>query len=415
MLHAFVRRNVQEIRDDPALRIHGALLGVTHLLTLLFWLIRRPLDEILLARVPICWPFWESCHEHRVLDARGVLALECVYFFVSFVSIVLFAQKRTVHAAWWVLLATNALKLAIVVQDYQLRLNQHYMAGLATLVFLFFPGKRDLCRLAVVGFYFAAGLVKLDHEWLSGAALVGELWLFRGAALPWACAYVVVLELAIVWGLLARHRWVFWPALAQIVVFQLFSWPIVGFFYPTLMYCLLALFVLVRFVPAPGASAATDPAPHPVVALARRRAPRSTYAYVVGFALLQVVPLLFPGDSALTGEGRMFAIHMFDALAVCKAYAMVHLPGRERRPVRVLGREVARIRCDPIVVWNRAKALCRTRHRGARPFEDLDLYLDARRRSERAFSRIIAYRSFCTRTPSYDLWRHNAWILPTGS
>jgi len=62
------------------------------------------------------------------------------------------------------------------------------------------------------------------------------------------CVYVIVLELGVTWGLLARRAWIFWTALAQFLVFHALSWQVVGFFYPLLMFAILAIFPLSRLV-----------------------------------------------------------------------------------------------------------------------------------------------------------------------
>jgi hypothetical protein len=63
------------------------------------------------------------------------------------------------------------------------------------------------------------------------------------------------------------------------------------------------------------------------------------------------------------------------------------------------------------VFFNRARALCRGRDRGA-AFTDFDLYVSARRSTDPAMRPLIALHDVCATAPTYDLWRHNRWILP---
>jgi hypothetical protein len=44
-------------------------------------------------------------------------------------------------------------------------------------------------------------------------------------------------------------------------------------------------------------------------------------------------------------------------------------------------------------------------------FQDLDLFLTARRASDGEMKRVIATRGFCAKRERYDPFRHNAWIL----
>ena len=54
------------------------------------------------------------------------------------------------------------------------------MAFWACFVYLLIPGKRDAVRLLLVLFYFWAGTLKVNWEWISGAALYRPLWFFTG-------------------------------------------------------------------------------------------------------------------------------------------------------------------------------------------------------------------------------------------
>ena len=88
-----------------------------------------------------------------------------------------------------------------------------------------------------------------------------------GVGVVAACAYVIVLELVVSWGLLARRAWIFWAAFAQFLLFHALSWQVVGFFYPLLMFAILTIFPVSRLV-EPAGSALRFP-----VRSARPRAP----------------------------------------------------------------------------------------------------------------------------------------------
>src|SRR5262249_58045649 len=67
-----------------------------------------------------------------------------------------------------------------------------------------------------------------------------------------------------------------------------------------------------------------DPQKGLLVALVTGRQLRSVYALAALFSLLQLIPYAFPGDRALTGQGRLYALHMFDARAACEGWADLH-------------------------------------------------------------------------------------------
>jgi len=401
----WLRANVDEIADDRALLLYGALLALTHTLSFAQWRWVQPLElYVTRSPSPICWPFLPDCGALRFLDAGGAVALAWSYGALSLIGAALFLLgRRRAGLAWAVLLALTLLKAAIVLQDFRLRLNQHYMAGVASLVFLFLPRKREAVRVTIVLFYFWAGALKLNREWLSGSALYNtDAFWIKGRLLPFACAYVLVLEMAISWGLLARRAWVFWSALFQFALFHVFSWPVVGFFYPLLMFDLLAIHPLCRWFPGPRAE--VDP-----LALLHGRAAPSTWALVGGFSLLQLVPLAIPGDSALTGEGRLFAVHMFDARIECEVRYVVTLANGQRLTMGGPEDLPVRIACDPIVHWNVARNYCR-RFGHDPAFGRLDVYVSSRHSDETSFRPVVAVQDFCAQDPGYRTWWHNDWI-----
>src|SRR5438445_10857213 len=401
----FLRAQIAEIEGDAALRWYGVALAFLHVVTYLYWVDQRVVAFVHAAAEPICWPVAPECEKLRVLSAAGVALLLRAYFAAAVGAGLLFASRRLVPWAYAGLVLVNLLKLDVMLLDYRLRMNQHYMGFFAAFAYLLVPGKRDALRVLVTLFYFWAGSLKLNWEWISGAGLYRPMWPFSGVGVVAACVYVIVLELGVTWGLLAKRAWIFWAAVAQFLLFHALSWQVVGFFYPLLMFAILAIFPLSR---------AVDPRDPPVgllTALWTGRARRSFYATALGFSLLQLAPYAFPGDPALTGEGRLYALHMFDARPICEGWAELHNADgtTTRRDLKL--RLDTRIACDPIVYFNRARNLCRQRDLGRIAFQDLDLHLSARRATDGQLRRVIATSGFCARRERYDPFRHNAWIL----
>ena len=401
----FLRAQIAEIEGDAALRWYGVALAFLHVVTYLYWVDQRVVAFVHAQAEPICWPLVLECEKLRVLSAAGVALLLRAYFAAAIGAGLLFASRRLVPWAYAGLVLVNLLKLGVMLLDYRLRMNQHYMGFFATFAYLLVPGKRDALRVLVTLFYFWAGTLKLNREWISGAGLYRPMWPFSGVGVVLACAYVLVLELGVAWGLLAKRAWIFWTSFAQFLVFHALSWQVVGFFYPLLMFAILTVFPLSRLVEP------RDPSEGLLVALWRGHALRSVYALAALFSLLQLVPYAFPGDRTLTGQGRLYALHMFDARATCVGWAdLRYADGTTTRRDLKLPLDT-RIACDPIVFFNRARNLCRQRDAGHIAFEDLDLFLSARRASDGEMKRVIATRGFCAKGERYDPFRHNAWIL----
>jgi len=406
-IRGWFQRQIDEIAQDRVLRLYGVALAYVNVLTFVYWYARRDVTSILSnASTPICWPFWENCHAWRVLTPEAIAAILWVYLALSLVAGACFFSKRRVAWGYWGLVIVNAIRIAIMAQDFTLRLNQHYMANWAALAFLFFPHRRVLVPALLVSFYFWAGVLKLDMEWLSGAALYNKdkLWMPE-ALVPASCVYVVVLEMVILFGLYARRNWIFWATLGQLLLFHIYSWPIVGFYYPMLMFGLASIFPLMRLLDPPSRwLAAKD------LAAPKLRLPAAVL--LGGFAFTQFAPMAFPGDAAITGEGRLFALNMFDARVVCHGSATFHLADGRTRTLSLSNRRYSkRIACDPVLYFNLARNECRRLDVRKPKAIDLDLNLKSRRTTDPQLRDVIHIPNFCTSDVTYDMWRPNDWIL----
>src|SRR4030095_10304830 len=174
----FIRSQIAEIERDDALRWYGAALAFLHVVTYLFWVDQRIVAWVHAEAEPICWPLMPECERLRVLSAAGAALLLRAYFAAAIGAGLLFAWRRLVPWAYAVLVLVNLLKLGIMLLDYRLRMNQHYMGFLSTFANLVVPGKRDALRFLFTLFYFWAGTLKLNWEWISGAGLYRPMWPF---------------------------------------------------------------------------------------------------------------------------------------------------------------------------------------------------------------------------------------------
>ncbi len=387
----FFRAQIDEIRRDPALRAYGAVLGAVHALGYLYWSLVQPAAEIASARTSVvCWPFLQDCARYRVLGRGPLEAVLLVYLATGLLATMLFWRERLVGLAYGLLATASVLEIAVTFLDYRLRLNQHYMAAWVTLVFLLCPHKRVLLQWVIVAFYFWAGTLKLDSDWLSGAALYGKQpWLVPHALIVPGCWYVVVLELVLSFGLLSRRRWLRWLVFGQFALFHLASWGVVGFYYPLLAVGISAIFPLCWWWEG---------------ALER---PRAAYALVAAFSALQLLSHAYPGDTAITGEGRWLALHMFDAAVTCEPSVRMGARKYAIRPHAL----PARIQCDPLVYLGFARAICE-KNTGRRGFDDFELVLRSRHLRDPALHTVVDIPRFCASHTTYAAWRHNPWISP---
>jgi hypothetical protein len=394
--------------DDPVLRWYGALLAACHVLTAVAWFTYKHVATLVTGEDRVCWPLWPGCEGARALltpsSAKGLVVL---YAALGVVATALFLLRRTTPAVI-ALAAGSVLGAAIYALDYRLRMNQTYMLAWVVVVFLLAPRKHEVLQALVALFYAWAGTLKLHREWVSGAALYAQPLGVPRALTSEACIYVLVLELALVWGLFASSpRWRV-TVYAQLVLFHVVSWTVVGYFYPLLMLAVTAIYPLVWAL-EPGRALTWG---------RLRREPelaRPVGAIVAAFSAVQLVPRAFPGDTAVTGEGRIFALHMFDARVECEGGAVLRVGGRPTARVPIISQgSDARTQCDPIVIAAQASRLC-TLVAARKPVPAVDVTVDAKRSTDDAMQPLIHVQDFCAAGIVYSPWRHNAWIgAPSG-
>lgn len=385
---------------------YGAALSLLHPLVALSWILDKRIALLLTTPDYVCWPLLPGCHVVRDwLSPNGVLFVVAAYAALGGIACALFAARKE-RAGTSAFVAATVVGFAIYALDYRLRSNQSYMFAWIALAFLFRtrasagPKRRlEMCSILLPLLYAWAGLLKTNTEWMSGAALYEPPLFVPQSLVPAACLYVLVLELALVWGLFSSDPRIRWAVYAQLVLFHIVSWKVVGFFYPLLMLGLTSVFPLVWLL-----------CPADTLTWKRLRSERDLRhdALAVGGILsaFQLVPRLFPGDTAITGEGRLFAVHMFDAKVACSGGATIG-----PRKVEVIAQDEAiRMRCDPIVLRANIQHLCRKVH-GAR----VDVAIDAKRSTDAEMQPLIHADDVCRQRLSYSVLRHNPWISAGGS
>ena len=387
---------------DSVIASYSWAVLASHAVVFLYFLDTDALTILTKSVEPLCWPYFQSCWQVR-FDTTAPIAI-LMFIQVLLIMTATFALATRHHRMFWILMiALNAYLLLIISLDYRFRANEFYMLLWLNVVFLFWPAKRWAIPLILMSFYFWAGSLKLNFEWLSGAVLYHDLYIFP-PRLAWiACTYVVVLEMAVIWGLLARRAWVRWLVLCQLALFHDESLSQIHWFYPLLMAALLSWFVIDWMS---GDNAGTVS----FSSLWQGRAPRSAYVLLAIFASCQLAPFLYHGNKVLTGQGRIFALHMFEARQVCDVRAVVH--NKNQMPTLVdllLPGLPPRMVCDPIVYYDRVSNLCRTSATDP-SFVDADFVMHARRATDAAMTTIVDEANFCSRHIRYNIFSNNNWM-----
>ena len=396
----FVSRNIADIQGSRWLRHFGVALSFTHVLTFAFWLSDGKYLEILRSPEPVCWPFLTNC-EGSLRPFLGQTFL-WIYLVLGITGVALFLSKgpRRTGWAWWTLAALTAMKSLALLQDYRLMGNYNYMQLLVSLAFLLLPAKEDLVPKLIVGFYFWAGTLKLNTEWLSGVVFYNPVT--TGWPLYALCTYAVFLELFLSFALVSRRGRIFVPVMIQFVLFHGFSWWEVGFFYPCLMFCLDSALVM-RFIFDPDKGSERT-----VFERWRETAPATAWVLAV-FSVAQLIPRIHPGDPALTGQGRLFALSMLDARTECESVIVARSGDRRSEIPFSIPFLQPRIHCDPAVYFGFAKNLCR-KGRAIDPSYSVSMVLRSMRSTDSDPRTVISESDFCREDLRLSVFRANPWI-----
>ena len=394
--------NITEIAEDKALRIYGVCLGVSFLATYLFFLIYQNHLYLTDPHEAICWPFFSQCRDFHILSpVQAQLSIHLLGLF-SFAFTLSFIWNK-IKTGYYLLLITWLYELLLILQDFRFRQNQHYMLLWTTLAYLFIPKKREAITFLIISFYWWAGRLKINEEWLSGSIIYKEMWLIPTRYFPLACTYVVVLELIFIWALAVRKSRFFWPVYIQLILFHIISWSQVGFYYPILMSGIISAFPLFYFYPGSERSFGD---------LIRGKLEKSTYALILVVGFLQIIPLLYPGDSTLVGQGRIFALHMFEARQKCEVIVIEKFKNRIPQKLDLAQKDLPpRIMCEPILYFNRVQNQCLKMKQDPH-FIDLDFYMNIGKATMPVMKPLISTQDFCSQNLHYHPILPNPWIKP---
>lgn len=385
---SYLKRQIQEILSSKALQIYGGLLALTHVLSAYFWM-DRSLDLVVKGRdisTPLCWPIAPFCNSLRFTDTIGAAHFLELYSLLGICGAALFFLGK-IRWGYIVLIFLLLLKVFFTSLSYGLMGNYHYMSFFVQIAFLFFPQKKTLIPFFVGIFYWGAGILKFDPEWLSGVALITPS--FLPAQLQHvSLIYAVILECIFVFGLFSRNKWIRAGTLLQFVLFHIFSWHIVGYFYPLTMFLVLGLFILIPFYKEDW-DAFIDKS------LWNKT---STVVMCILLILLQVVPTFISKDPATSGTPRILSLNMLDAKIECETLLIRHQPNAEETYDPFVKAPSTRTQCDPLIFLSQIEAVCKNSQ------EKFDFWLQSRRTTSDRYHTRLFVTDVCSKSPARLLW-----------
>jgi hypothetical protein len=394
-MNEFLKRQIDEIKGDRHTAWYGAFLALTHFVSMIAFL--NWWQPQIAGSTGNCWPFFETCRSFRINSELAVLALISFYGILASVTTGLFAARVRLGLAYGLFAALLLLKYFLIVQDYRNMGNYHVMPAIICLIYLFVPRKLAVSALFIVAFYVTAGTLKLHPQWLSGFVL-GRPPFLDTSTFSALNTYVVYLEMVISFALLAKNRWIKWLAFTQFALFHAASYYWVGFFYPSVMACLLMVFPL---------GWSKDSQPFALIGLRDSWQPAA--ALLALYAMFQLYPLAYPGDPAVHGKGRILALNMYDATTKCVDFSLARFSDRTVETSGTFQHYAQRIHCDPILYLDEARRQC-ARFSLEKDFLDLDLELWSRRTTDFDFQKTISVRDFCSKDHRYEVFGRNHWV-----
>ncbi len=363
----FIKKNIRVIEDDPTLIIYGAILCLIHAINSFLWMNQTtPLGHV-------CWSFAPDCKNIAGLIVSYQKEILLLYFFFSVLTGTLLLLKK-VRWGYGLFLFLEMIKLGYHLSDYRHMGNYHYMVHIINFLFLFALNKKNIIKLFLVLFYLGAGIIKFNTDWLSGMALLAPTYLL-GKWLEWACVYVIILELLFVFGLLSNKKNLRSLVLIQLIAFHLYSWHIVGYYYPCIMLGMISLFIIDK----------DD---------FRFHFDKKEKGYIVFFVLAQAIPLIFSMDSGLTGKYRVLSLNMLDAKSVCETNLFLKYKNKTIEYNPDFLDTGVRIQCDPILTVNKIYQTCEDQKKNA-DFLDIDFNHQVKRISSAENIIDWTYRDVC--------------------
>lgn len=367
------------------------LFGLTfsHLVTAYFWASSSAWMHYSLQNHKIyCYPIFKSCYELVFSDLFYVKYIFFGYLIISAITIALIIFGRN-KVTFGLFVCLFFLKFSILLSRYNFMGNYHTMHLTMVIVTLFAKQSLDKYRFVLCLQYFFAGLLKLNLEWLSGAALTSySQYLLKGPFHVLSLAYVPVLELILIWGLLSKNSFLRKLTLLQLVIFHLYSIIVVGAYYPLIMAGLLwPVFYVEANTYFKNENRKTF-----FEIFSFRNVPQTLSSlFIVLIIVWNLTVKLNSMDPAMDGYIRYLSLNMLDARLTCRntLYEVKDNMDIVSVDVPYLARSL-RVRCDPLVFDTFLRRLCKKN-----PTKNFLFLLESKRTTQNHFTEIRNYKDAC--------------------
>jgi hypothetical protein len=359
-------------------------LTFAHLITSIYWLNGKNWLSFGLENNKVyCYPILKNCFKFSAENTNYIKYIFVFYFLASVILLILFFFKKFNKYIYPVFIALTLLKAILLLSRYNFMGNYHTMHLSLCIISIISFGNINLYRITLILQYFFAGLLKLNTEWMSGASLIkyGN-YLFPGFWNQLSLAYVPVLELLLIWGLLSKNKFIRIITLTQLVMFHLYSILIVGLYYPLIMTGLLIPVIYYEFKEDTIVS-------QDYIKLNLRNI--ISVAVIILIITWNISTKFYALDPSKDGYIRYLSLNMLDAKLKCQSSLF-----EETKSGDIIGLNIPklatsyRIHCDPLVFDTFLRRLCIKN-----PERKFMFYLESARTTETNYTLIRAYKNVC--------------------
>ncbi len=332
--------------------ILALLLALDLLITLSIWIGENYVSiSYAVKNLAVCPPYFKSCTKLYFFDniqfTSGHNIFYLVLFFILFLAIYFLFTKR--YGKFMVLISLLLLYKFIYLYflTYLSQGNSSVLGLLFGTVFVFSIYKIFYLRILFVGFYFCAGLIKLDSGYFYGTAfssIKNGLPLVPDFLIQYVGLFFIFLCFLIPPFLLSNRKIFRYTSLALLTVFHMYSILVVGYKFPLLIIPILWLLFYFE---------KTD--------FTLNYKYIKDYVSIIVILLMftmQLIPFFIKGDAKLTGEGYKYGFYMYDANHKCFSRTKISFKdGAIKENYWV--QDVFMYNCDPYLQWYRLNNSCK--------------------------------------------------------
>ena len=263
--------------------------------------------------INICPEYFQTCNEFIFFPSSTSSWLSIgstFFFFCLYLAGIKSAIINNWISAHFSLLVVTIFKIYFMFfTSTQYRPGPEYFSLLPTFIFLFSRFKVRSILFLIPFIYFACGMLKLHDGWISG-----ELFVTFERGIPFSPDFlapilsnaIILMELSLVWLLWLDNRKIKSLIVSMLFAFHIYSFNLIGPMFITVTLPLLYIFYNMK-------------QNHEIPRTSKTALSIILYIFVVNMA-----PLLIPGNHRYTGEGAALSTIVYDSERISISETVIH-------------------------------------------------------------------------------------------